>query len=83
MSLSALIICLLISINLIIIEGQNTCGISGTPSGLVVNGTVSQRGAWPWTASIHKIEGDQFFCGGTLIATNIVLTVSHSTNYMS
>lgn len=58
------------------INAQNSCGISGKSTGFIVNGTASQRGAWPWIASLHKAKGDKFYCGGTLISTNVVVTVS-------
>jgi secreted trypsin-like serine protease len=57
-------------------QSQSACGISGKPSGLIVNGTASQRGAWPWIAAIYETSGDQFLCGGTLIGLNLVITVS-------
>lgn len=59
-----------------LVVGQNSCGIAGKPSGLILNGTESQRGAWPWLAAIHTVPSDEFICGGTLIASNMVITVS-------
>jgi secreted trypsin-like serine protease len=58
------------------IEAQISCGISGKPSGLIINGTESQRGAWPWIVAVYSTEGEQFLCGGTLIGLNLVTTVS-------
>jgi secreted trypsin-like serine protease len=58
------------------ITAQNVCGISGKPSSLIVNGTESAKGAWPWIVAVFKTSGDQFICGGTLISSNLVLTVS-------
>jgi secreted trypsin-like serine protease len=53
-----------------------SCGVSGKPSGLIVNGTESKRGAWPWIATVYSIKGEQYLCGGTLIGLNLVATVS-------
>lgn len=57
-------------------KAQSSCGISGKPSGLVVNGTESQRGAWPWIVAIYDKLEDTFQCGGSLIGINMVVTVS-------
>lgn len=68
-----LFFCFLIKVSVI---SQN-CGTVGQSSSFIVNGVSSKRGAWPWLASIHKVKGDQFFCGGNLIAPNVVLTAAH------
>lgn len=54
----------------------SSCGISGKPSGLIVNGTESQRGAWPWIVTIYSKTEDILLCGGSLIGENMVVTVS-------
>jgi secreted trypsin-like serine protease len=54
---------------------DNNCGISGQPSGLIVNGTQSDQGQWPWLVAIYKIQGNQFICGGTLISADSIITV--------
>lgn len=59
-----------------IIDAQSSCGISGKSSGFIVNGTASQQGAWPWIVSIHNSKSDNFLCGGTLIGSTMVVTVS-------
>lgn len=66
-----LLCCLIIQI-----DARNECGVAGTPSGLIINGTSSAKGAWPWVAAIYKVAGDQFICGGTLVADNLVVTVN-------
>ena len=58
------------------INAQSSCGISGKFIGLVINGTASKQGAWPWIVSVHSAKNDAYFCGGTLIGPNAVLTVS-------
>lgn len=57
------------------VQSQLSCGISGNPSGLIVNGAQSQRGAWPWIVAIYNQSDNSFLCGGTLIGTKTVLTV--------
>lgn len=66
-----LLCCLIIQI-----EARTECGVAGTPSGLIINGTSSAKGAWPWVAAIYKVAGDQFICGGTLVADSMVVTVN-------
>lgn len=48
------------------INADFTCG---KPSGK------AKGRAWPWIASLHSVN-NEFFCGGTLIGRNLVLTVS-------
>ncbi|CRL03463.1 CLUMA_CG016342, isoform A [Clunio marinus] len=56
---------------------ETSCGIAGKPSGLIINGTQSERGAWPWLAALYLAKGDKFFCGGNLISDNMVVTAAH------
>ena len=57
-------------------RAQSSCGISGKPGGLIVNGTESQRGAWPWVVAIFGKAEDNFLCGGSLLGENMVVTVN-------
>lgn len=34
-------------------------------------------GTWPFMASIHGGPGQKFFCGGSLIAPNWLITAGH------
>ncbi len=48
----------------------------------IINGETSEKGAWPWMAALLRTDasGSNFqrqFCGGTLIATQWVLTAAH------
>jgi len=43
---------------------------------LVVNGTQSERGVWPWLVTLHRFQTNDMFCGGTLISSDAVVTVS-------
>ncbi|KAG5677872.1 hypothetical protein PVAND_007589 [Polypedilum vanderplanki] len=55
----------------------NDCGISGNPSGLIVNGSQSKRGAWPWLVVIFNIKTNRLMCGGSLVSTDTVITAAH------
>lgn len=55
---------------------SNNCGVSGKPSGLIVNGSQSSRGHWPWLVAIYKIDENKFICGGSLVSSSYVITVS-------
>ena len=52
------------------------CGSSGRSVSLILNGTQSERGAWPWLVTLHKFQTNELICGGTLISFNAVVTVS-------
>ncbi|XP_078491103.1 uncharacterized protein LOC100175024 [Ciona intestinalis] len=56
------------------IDTTATCGKSTSTSGRIVGGTAARISNWPWTAYL-SIGGDA--CGGTLIASNLVLTTAH------
>ncbi|XP_052249271.1 uncharacterized protein LOC127857034 [Dreissena polymorpha] len=41
----------------------------------IVNGENAEPGTWPWQAALYF--GNQYFCGGTLINREFVLTAAH------
>lgn len=60
-----------------ICHAQNeTCGYAAPTAAFQYNATASMIGAWPWLATIHKANTDQYFCGGVFLGSNLVLTVS-------
>jgi secreted trypsin-like serine protease len=59
-----------------IVNAQSNCGVSGKPSGLIINGSQSNRGQWPWLVAIYKIDENKFICGGSLVSSSYVITVS-------
>lgn len=67
-------VCLLVFVSSTYAE--SLCGSRVKSSAFLANDTVLQNGAWPWIVSLHDIKTDGFICGGTLIGSNIVLTVS-------
>lgn len=44
---------------------------------LVKNESRERRNEWPWLASLYHIEKQTFFCGGTIISANHVLTAAN------
>lgn len=61
-----------------LLSAENSCGKSLKSSAFLANGTVSEQGVWPWIVSLHDIKTEEFFCGGTLIGPQAVLTVSQT-----
>ncbi|KAJ7394106.1 Chymotrypsin-like elastase member 3B [Desmophyllum pertusum] len=55
--------------------GPSSCGVS--PMTRVIGGVDAVPGSWPWQVGIYL--GNQFFCGGSLIARSWVVTAAHCT----
>lgn len=57
---------------------SRSCGVAGIVGrGLIVSGKSFERGKFPWmVALMEKINSEHptFFCGGTLVSTNKVMT---------
>lgn len=51
-----------------------TCGQSTLGSGLIIGGKESPRGKWPWMVALIYVESNAFFCGGSLISKQHILT---------
>lgn len=58
-------------------KGNENCGIAGSAGGLVFGGEVADELQWPWLAALYIIEGNSYFCGGTLLSRRIVSTVNN------
>ncbi|KAL7043123.1 hypothetical protein ACKWTF_001400 [Chironomus riparius] len=58
-------------------DGPRACGKPVIGFGTVFYGTQIKRGAYPWIAALTKTENDRFFCGGTIVSKNIVITAAH------
>ena len=52
------------------------CGITKVAQSRVIAGTNATKGAWPWQVGLHTAYGT-FFCGGSLIAPNWIVTAAH------
>lgn len=72
---------LLLSVLLGLSSGNSTrehsCGVKVTAAGLVVNGVETRPNDWPWLASLMKLPARRFFCGGSIISENRVITAAH------
>jgi len=53
-----------------------SCGVSSLGSSRVIGGDDAIPGAWPWQVGLHTSRGG-FFCGGTLITPEWVVTAAH------
>ena len=46
--------------------------------GQIVGGSEAQMNTWPWQAALDITSGQtEFFCGGTLISPNKIVTAAH------
>jgi len=53
-----------------------TCGVEGPPAaGRIVGGHEAEEHEWPWQVALFI--DDAWFCGGSLISENYVLTAAH------
>ncbi|XP_038064115.1 clotting factor C-like [Patiria miniata] len=69
-------------------EDFSICGVSGDITqpvrGRVIGGFDANDAAWPWQAAVRWQRDDGswfFFCGGTLVAQNWVLSAGHCFGY--
>lgn len=59
----------------------STIGFSASPAGAIVKGTEAKLGDHPYQVALEDRDGQ--FCGGSLIATDIVLTAAHCLDGMN
>ncbi|KAL9988016.1 hypothetical protein ACROYT_G002411 [Oculina patagonica] len=60
----------------------SSCGVSPLGHSRVIGGDDATPGAWPWQVGLHTSRGG-FFCGGTLITPEWVVTAAHCISSMS
>ena len=51
------------------------CGLRGAIAGRVVGGVEAAAHSWPWSVALLRF--DSYFCGGSLIDEEWVLTAAH------
>lgn len=56
---------------------DDQCGKPLNPDGLVFDGQISKRNQWPFLAALFESAKGKFFCGGSLISQQHVLTAAH------
>jgi secreted trypsin-like serine protease len=54
-----------------------TCGKKFISTGLIVGGTYSARGQWPWMAALYMKSTRKYMCGGSLVSKSHVVTAAH------
>lgn len=54
-----------------------TCGKSHYTSGLIIGGDKVNRGEFPFVAALFYIQHQKFFCAGTLITAEHVVSAAH------
>lgn len=53
------------------------CGVSSKKDvALIINGEEFAKGTWPWMVAMFKKTNakEEFFCGGTMVSTDKVIT---------
>lgn len=53
------------------------CGIQGGAESKIVGSSDAREGKWPWQVALLDTQWGRPYCGGTLIAPNVVLTAAH------
>ncbi|XP_078382415.1 trypsin-like [Oculina patagonica] len=61
---------------------KGSCGVSRLGHSRVIGGNDASPGAWPWQVGLHNRRGG-FFCGGTLITPEWVVTAAHCISSLS
>lgn len=57
-------------------RNTETCGVAKVSSGFIVRGENFARGNFPWIVALTYIKEQPpiFFCGGTIISSNFVIS---------
>lgn len=57
-------------------RSADNCGVAKINRGLIVGGRTFSRGKFPWIVALMniRIRPAQYFCGGTLISSDFVIS---------
>eukprot|EP00794_Sanderia_malayensis_P005552 gene5552-6237_t len=56
-------------------QADDDCGLRGPVQGRVIGGVEAEAHSWPWSVALLRFGG--YFCGGTLIDEQWVLSAAH------
>lgn len=56
---------------------DDRCGKPMYTGGLIIGGDRIHRGEWPFIAAIYNVQSSKFFCSGTLLTTQHVVSAAH------
>lgn len=75
--LSRFLIIFVILAQLKTVASDFACGRKFVSSGLIIGGTYSAKGQWPWLAALFYNPDRKFFCGASLISKKHTTTAAH------
>lgn len=55
-------------------HGLQQCGEVQVGFGYIVGGNYSEKGQWPWLASLHYRKNNAYFCGSSIISKKHLLS---------
>lgn len=55
-------------------SGASECGIIKFTKPLILGGTQTSKGEWPFITALYYTADAKFFCGGTIISDKHILT---------
>lgn len=59
------------------VMSDDVCGKTMYTTGLIIHGNDVNRGEWPFIAALFYTQGDKFFCAGTVITSQHVVSAAH------
>lgn len=68
-----LIVCAALLLDIRLVNAVN-CGEVNLARPLIIAGSDSVRGEWPFAAALYRVDDGAYFCGGTVISHKHILT---------